>query len=260
MRSRLAGAAAAIAVLTAAVGGAQAASDSPYAPYLVQRGDIPGISPYTTAVVPLKGSELRGLFGQPTAHWARSHGFDGGGFTAPQFNEPGVQRPYTGQVEAAVIVFRSPARARDGAARFLGFTRAVSEARHRPPLRVPHIPSASLVIEYGKVTGGTPAHPAAAAAIWTEGNCMLSVSIGGYTARARESYTRYTERSMYRIERRTHGRCSAARLRFRGGLEPLTADALPRSEACPLALRSLSSCRSPALPPTDATRSRRWRR
>ena len=257
MRSRLAGAAAAVAVSTIVAGGAQAASRSPYAPYLVRRGDIPGISPFTTTVVPLTGPELRGIFGQATAHWSRSHGFKGGAFDAPQFDEPGVRRPDTGQVEAAVVAFGSTARARAGAARLLGFTRAVSQARGRPPLRVPGIPSASLVVEYGRVTGGTPSHPAAAAAIWIEGSCMLSVSIGGDTARARESYTRYTERSMYRIEHRTQGRCSERELRFGGGLGPITAQALPRSRACPRAPRSLSSCRSPAAPATLATRSGR---
>src|SRR5579875_437103 len=200
-------------------GDPRSAATSPYAPYLVERTDIPGI-PFAPTVVPLRASTLRLLYGASTAHWIRAHGFVGGAADAPQFAEPGVRRPDTGLAQAALAAFRTKAAAAGAAARFLAFNVAVSGARHRSPRRLPGVPSARLVVEYGHLTGGTVGHPAAAAAIWTEGRCMLSVSVGGDTARARESYTRYTERVLRRIERRTDGVCPTRHAAPPAGVTP----------------------------------------
>jgi hypothetical protein len=215
MKSHLAAAAAAITALSLAPAVARSAATatatSRYAPYLVQPGDLPGLNPDTMSVARLTRPTLRVVYGQSVAHWIRSHGFTGGAAEDPRFNEPGVSRPYTGEVQAAVASFRRPDAATVAGARFLAFNEAVSGSRHRPPLRVSHVPGARLVVEYGRHTGGTASHPAAAAAIWTEGRCMLSVSVGGDTSSARESATRYAERVLYRVERRTHGGCSMHR-------------------------------------------------
>jgi len=213
------GAARAVTTSRYAPDGVRSAAASPYARYLVERADIPGIA-FAPTIVPLRRSTLRLLFGESTAHWIRSHGFTGGAADAPQFDEPGVRRPDTGLAQSAIAAFRTRVAATGAAARFLAFNVAVSGARRRAPLRIPGVPSARLVVEYGRLTGGTVGHPAAAAAIWTEGRCMLSVSVGGDTARARESYTRYTERVLRRIERRTDGVCPTRHAAPPAGVTP----------------------------------------
>jgi hypothetical protein len=212
MRAGLAAAIVALGLLSLAPGGAAVAfhlPESPLARYLVRRADIPRMNPDTLFVVRVRTRALRAVYGQSVAHWMRSHGVVSAAAEDPQFTEPGVARPFTGEAQAAVAVLRSKVDATGAAARYLAFNRAVSDSRHRPPLGVPHVPTASLLVVYGRHTGGTVSHPAAAVVIWTEGRCMVSVSVGGDTAKARESFTRYAERVLYRVERRTHGRCPA---------------------------------------------------
>jgi hypothetical protein len=217
-KSVLATAAVAIAALVSTAGPAGAAAATPYSSYLVKRGDIPQINPATLAIGRVTRPALRAVYGERVGHWIRTHGFAGGAAEDPQFQEPGVKAPYSGQVEASVAAFHHHAGAAGAEARYLAYNRAVSASRQRTPLLIPRVPSARIIVVYGTHTGGTATHPAAAVAIWTEGRCMLSVSVGGYTAKARESYTRYAERVLDRVERRTHGRCSARPWLYRGGL------------------------------------------
>ncbi len=217
-RSALVSAAVAIAALSSGAGVARSANGSPYASDLVMRGDIPQINPYTLTIARVRRPTLRVVYGDAVARWMRSHGFAGGAAEVPQFQEPGVTRPDSGEAQASVAAFRHSAGAAASAARYLRFNQVISDERGRAPLRVAAVPSARILVVYGKHTGGTASHPAAAVAIWTEGSCMLSVSVGGYTAKAKESYTRYAERVLHRIEGRTDGRCSVRRWRYGGGL------------------------------------------